>query len=444
MAEIQVLWDDSHIWGLLVLKALQAWNVPMRLVRGADVAGGCLVSGRPGLLVVPGGNARRKAQTLGHEGVQAVRDFVSGGGNYLGFCGGAGLGLSDGGLKLCPWCRKPFESRLQHLVSGHMRVRPNLEHELTPDFFSGGPADGADTLPEAVAEPPADDTMPVSSDQIGSLTLPVWWPSRFAPDGDSGLSVLATYDVPDEDFWVADMRLADLPEPALSLWEEQYGIRLRPDFMCGQPCLVQGEYGKGRYVLSYAHLETPASPQANGWLAFLLAELGGLRDHPEGGAEVPEWNLRLEPKIWEDPTLLSACTCLQGIIAQGTDHFLLFERNSWLMGWRRGLPGLAINSLYALVRYCLSQDPGNAALQYWRENSETFAALMREFCAGVSGYLLAERLDMALSHSPQAVCMTGLKEQRRALFGPPPSSGGIYGQMQALLEELVFFMVSPV
>ncbi len=410
---IHILWDDSHIWGLLVLKALEAWSVPARLVRGHDVAGGCLDGESAGLLIVPGGNARRKAQALGPQGIGAVRDFVARGGNYLGFCGGAGLGLSDGGLKLCPWCRRPFESRLQHLVSGHMRVRVHGEQALAPSVL------GRDAV------------------------LPVWWPARFAPDQDCGLHVLATYEAPADDFWVADMRLADLPEPALSVWEEKYQIKLRPDFMRDQPCLVQGGHGKGRYVLSYAHLETPASPQANGWLFSLLRELGGW-DAVGGNAVhgVPEWNLRGEPMKWDDPVLSAACGCLENIIAQGRDHFLLFERTPWLMGWRRGLPGLAINSLYALVRYCLSCEPGTGALEHWRGHSSEFARLLKGFCTDVSGYLLAERLDMALSHAPQGVCVTGLKEQRSALFGPPPSSGGVYGALQSLLEQLVFCMVS--
>lgn len=415
MAGIHILWDDSHIWGLLVLKALQAWEIPARLVRGAEVAEGHLQTERPGLLIVPGGNARRKAQGLGAEGIGAVRDFVASGGNYLGFCGGAGLGLSDGGLKLCPWCRRPFESRLQHLVSGHMRVKAHRKQSLTP----------AD-LPRDVA-------------------LPVWWPARFAPDDGYGLNVLASYEVPAGDFWVADMRLADLPEPALSRWEDKFHIRLRPDFMREQPCLVEGKYGKGRYVLSYAHLETPASPCANAWLLYLLQTLGGgdfgatgtLTGKQRG---VPEWNLREDPEVWENATLCGARKCLENIIAQGRDHFLLFERTPWLMGWRRGLPGLAINALYALLRYSLSREPGEAALAYWQRVSAEFEELLREFCAGVSGYLLAERLDMALSHAPQGMCATGLKEQRRTLFGPPPSSGGIYGELQSRLELLVYHL----
>ena len=47
-----------------------------------------------GLLLVPGGWPSLKLSALGAEGCKAVRDFVTGGGRYVGFCGGAGFALS--------------------------------------------------------------------------------------------------------------------------------------------------------------------------------------------------------------------------------------------------------------------------------------------------------------------------------------------------------------
>ena len=100
-----ILWDASHIWGLMVWRALCALGLPCRLVKGQDIANGALFrkpcpQGTPGkergaapLLLVPGGNARLKARALGEKGRQAVRDYLAEGGRYLGFCGGAGLAL---------------------------------------------------------------------------------------------------------------------------------------------------------------------------------------------------------------------------------------------------------------------------------------------------------------------------------------------------------------
>ena len=94
MARVFVLWDDSHLWGVLVLRALRALGTSHQILRATDIAEGAL-SGKhgvpPGVLVVPGGWARGRALRLGEAGMQAIRDFVAAGGGYLGFCGGAGL-----------------------------------------------------------------------------------------------------------------------------------------------------------------------------------------------------------------------------------------------------------------------------------------------------------------------------------------------------------------
>ena len=77
-----ILWDASHIWGLMVWRALCALGLPCRLVKGQDIANGALfrkpcpqgtpdkAQGAAPLLLVPGGNARLKARALGEKGPQ--------------------------------------------------------------------------------------------------------------------------------------------------------------------------------------------------------------------------------------------------------------------------------------------------------------------------------------------------------------------------------------
>ena len=36
---------------------------------------------------------------------------------------------------------------------------------------------------------------------------------------------------------------------------------------------------------------------------------------------------------------------LREIVRLGQEQFLLFDRTPWLIGWRRGLPGLQLNAL---------------------------------------------------------------------------------------------------
>lgn len=404
MSIIYIYWDESHFWGLMARRALLAWGVAHRLVRGNEIAHGLLADNPPALLLVPGGWARGKAERLGPAGVEAVRRYVDQGGVYLGFCGGAGLALTDGGLALCPWHRRGFTDRMQHFLSGHVRVAMDQAHALTPEGVPPQPL------------------------------LPVWWPGRFEPDGND-VEVLARYGEPGPDFWVADIALKSLPEGTLGDWEALYGMRLRPNFQ-GLPCVVAGHHGKGRYVLSYAHLETPASPAANRWLAHLLRELAGVH---VPRTSLPAWDLSALPVLREDPYLSVAREQLFRLVQTGLDNLLLFWRTPWLLGWRRGLPGAALNSLLSMVCEALALPESDGARAWSKASGPEFAMRMELFAQGVTGYLLAERLAMTVySSSPET--LPGLKEQREALFGHPPAGGGLHGQLQAGLEELLWLL----
>jgi hypothetical protein len=452
MTRVFVVWDDSHLWGLLVLRFLRALGLPHGILRAHDIAEGALSgkcravgpvngerSGRrhrkatpppdtssnaPPLLIMPGGWARGKALRLGEAGLAAIRDFVAGGGNYLGFCGGAGLALTSPrpgeSLGLCPWGRMGFAGRLQHFLSGDVRLALN----------------SADPL-----------ALPGAAEALAQ----VWWPAQFAPTQKEHdeVAVLARYAGLGPDFWVADLALSRFPEEALSDWENLYGLQVRPDFLKGRPAVISGQYGKGRYVLSYPHLETPDSPQANAWLAHLLTSLTGGRAGADGNsATVPPWHVGHEPPqtghAWGDPVLAEAKAGLEAVIGLGQDHLLLFWRNPWLLGWRRGVPGPGINSVYALVCEALScpaPAPGSAAANFWAEHKADFARLATLFCKGLSGLLLAERLDMTVRQTPGVdgaddMFAKNLRDMRTALFGPPPSSGGVCGQLLGILEEL--------
>ncbi|MBI9078539.1 MAG: biotin--protein ligase [Pseudodesulfovibrio sp.] len=407
MSSIHIYWDESHFWGLLITRALTAWGVPHRLVRGSEIAQGVL-SGKSGkaqkMLIVPGGRAKGKADRLGVQGMDAICEFVHGGGTYLGFCGGAGLALTGPyGLGLSPWTRKGYTNRLHHFLSGHVESNLNTQDPLVPD------------------------------DMDDNVKLPVWWPGRFDPRDDS-VTVLARYNTPGPDFWVADIKLSTLPKGTMTDWENLYGINLRPDFLEGLPCVTANDFGTGKVILSYAHLETPASPQANRWLAHILGKsLGTTLDC----GPIPAWDVASRQVVWEDPVLMAARAAMEKIIATGTDHFLLFWRNPWLLGWRRGLPGAGINSLYSLICESLAVKPDAATLAFWKQHSPEFKVLMDLLANGLSGYLLAERLSMTMFHSsPEAVSTQGLCEQRRALFGTPPEPGGIHADLAILLEEL--------
>ena len=416
MSSIYIYWDESHIWGLLIWRALTAFGLPIKLVRAKAIAQGLLTRKPPVALMVPGGWARRKFDNLGPDGVREVRDYVSRGGVYIGFCGGAGLGLSGKyGLGLCPWKRRAFTDRLQHAMSGHMRMRPAMDSPLTPP-----------DLPE-------------------TPLLPVWWPARFEYDPGTDVTVLAAYDSPGPDFWVADLPLDSIPREALDDLETQHEVSVWPHFMTSQPCLIQGEYGQGRYVLSYSHLETPASPDANRWLAHLMRELTGLETKTTQ-TPVPAWNLEALPRRWPDQAggedLARAKDELEASIREGKDELLFFQRNSWLLGWRRGIPGSNVNSLYSMVCQAQNLVPGPRAEAFWRENTASFLETLDLFRHGLTGYLLSERLAMTTSGTANTIPDEVLSEQRMALFGRHMDYGGLFADLLGVMDQLLFLTLT--
>lgn len=435
---IYMLWDASHIWGLMAWRALRALGLSCRLVKGQEIAEGALL-GKPGscrayesavpppLLVVPGGNARFKALALGEAGRAAVRAYLEQGGGYLGFCGGAGLALSHrdprDGLQLCPWSRAAYPQRLHHLISGHVRVRTRAGEELSPP---GIPP----LLPSGAA----------GSRNNAPLSLPVWWPGRFAPENTEEVCVLAAYDAPDADFWLADLPLQRIPAHVFEAWQALYGINLSADFLTDQPLVVSGAYGQGRYVLSYSHLETPQSPDANAWLAHLLRRLAALEPRRD---LVPGWELGEPVPAWPDYTtampLLDALRRTRALLDLAVEHHLFFRRAPWLWGWRTGLPGAACNNLHAALCTAVNLAPSGEALDYWRDVSSRFAELSSLFAAGAEGYLLACRLAETLSPTlPDAVDQRGLDNQREALFGHPMHGGGLIEELLTITEELIY------
>ncbi len=424
---LYILWDASHIWGHMLLHTLQGMGVPFRLVKAYEIAEGLLSGKPPAALIVPGGTARLKAEALGEKGLNAIRAYVNKGGQYIGFCGGAGLGLSDkGGLKLCPWKRATYTDRMQHLVSGHMLVHV-ADHKLTLKS----------PLP---------------------LAVPIWWPGRFAAENHDNVTILATYHMADSDLQVADIDIAHLPPHIFTEWKEKYGVDMQAHFLQGKPCIITGDYGKGCYVLSYSHLETPESPSANAWFGHLLRTMANIS--PKNVVS-PQWYMghvsptghisyvergRIKdnaPLTWQNQDdaelLYKAYRGMQHIMELGVEHHLLFRRTPWLFGWRTGIPGTALNNLYIVLCSILRQKPTPKALQFWQKNMDSVAKNLPILLENVENYLLTERLATTLAVPlPQAVNRHKLLEERQYLFGKVMEAGGLYGQLLDIFEELFF------
>ena len=367
---VQILWDASHLWGLMALAAMRGLGVSCELIGAKDIAHGCLFRKQPGILVIPGGNARQKARALGAAGREAIRAWLGAGGVYLGFCGGAGLALEqarqEDGLGICPWRRGNYADRQSHLVSGHVL---------------------ADTV-------------------RGRMALPVWWPGRFGAAAGQ-LEILAAYAGPGDDVWLGDRPLKNAA---------------MPEFPCGQPLVIRGRYGQGVYILSYAHLETPASQAANAWLAEILREHGACPASRQTG----EW--RLAPGFSVRQGLLGdACQRLLEIFAYGERLGLFFRRTSWLYGWRQGAPGMICNYLLADLAELGKHDASGldrqsgVALAGFLDQAELY---FRNLRPGAGCGLLREEGAFA-------------PEERDRIFGHAMLGGGLAGALLARLEQAI-------
>lgn len=457
MSTLLVLWDDASLWGLLVARALKAYGLPHRFVRGHEVQNGILSRLDASLFMVPGGSAKAKAVSLGHKGSDAIRNFVREGGHYIGVCGGAGLALNwhngdeIAGLGLCPWGRGAFDDRLQHFMSGHLHVSLACgRQEKTREDACLAPQCPAEQRGEVceregttqckkLSEFGSSLLPPYSLGPEEEALLPVWWPGRFEQEETPEVEVLARYSGPGPDFWLTDLPISSLPPNTFEIWNNLYGISVTPTFLEGQPCVIRGNYGKGSYLISYSHLETPDSPFANAWLAHLFRTLAGLEPVID---VTPPWDMAAEPVLWDDSDLAFVEECLAAVAAVGLEHGIFFQRNEWLLGWRAGIPGANVNSLLATIRVIRRTVPCEESKVYWQTIREKIISAAEFFRQAGTEYLLSERLSQTLTKIlPDTVPQYVLRDQRNALFGPPMQAGGVFLSLLGPLDHLAFLQL---
>ena len=182
--KVAFLWDESFLWGLMAYKALKANGLPFELIRAEDIKKGCLKN--YAMLFVPGGWASNKLKPLGDKGINEIKKFVRNGGNYLGFCGGAGVATLNG-MGLLNVKRKPTKERVPSF-SGRIRLKINKHHIFTVSPSSAGkPTHRFTHLP----------------------VFNAWWPSQFLIE-DSSLEILATYGDALPDSFSSDLNVGDV------------------------------------------------------------------------------------------------------------------------------------------------------------------------------------------------------------------------------------------
>ncbi len=463
---VWILWDSSQIWGLMAWRALRALNLPCRLVKAQEIADGAFLGkgaahsatdiSPPKLLLVPGGSARRKADALGAKGQAELRAWITRGGNYLGFCGGAGLALSapdnvcaasalsaqsqesnKAFLGICPWTRAEYPKRQEHFVSGHL-----LAH-LYSGFAHSWVKSGGNSQ---------------------KALLPVWWPGRFAPQNGKSAQpdVLADYAAPGPDLWLGDLRFSE-PGPERNnaragKSEQDLYADSKLDFLHNQPLVLAGRYGQGAYLLSYAHLETPESGDANQWLAQILAHFTGREIQP---LVLPPWDLAQQLArrnfceeifygeqnfIEQKASLEQSLEKLVGLFCHAEELGLFFRRNSWLWGWQSGLPGAACNNLNAVLAELCILSPTTQSKIFWRRRGKCFCTQLALFLQEARAYLDAcakvreccSRLCPATQGNQDVSLPPTLLKEAQRLFGHPMRGGGLIGEIFEIAEELIF------
>jgi hypothetical protein len=398
------LWDESFLWGLMAYKALKGLGLPFDLIKAEDIKTGALNNYK--MLFVPGGWASNKIKALGETGTMAIRNFVSDGGSYLGFCGGAGLATTGkDGIGLLNIKRRPTKERVPSF-SGRIELNVN-EHPI----WGGGKA----CLTPAIFH--------------------AWWPSQFIVE-DENMRILATYGDPLPDAFSSDLNVGDVESD--SRWEELekvYQINLNPNRLKNEPAVIEGTYGKGKVILSLVHFDTPDDHNGqqvllNLW-EYLAGEKTDITNDPVKNSVNPGVGARRAVP-------LQICADL---ISVGERNFLWFWRNSMLLQWRRGVRGLEYNTLYIMMKE-ITELKSRGVLQY-TPTAGRLQDLLVPFIEKAKRLLLLERYALQKGHITYERCDDPeIQELRVELFSESKSHGGKFKELIDEVDRLLFLLLT--
>ncbi len=387
------LWDESYLWGLMAFNALKHLDLPFDLIKAEDIKSGVLENYR--MLFVPGGWASNKSKALGDSGIHAIRDFVEQGGNYLGFCGGAGLATkAKGGIGLLNVKRRPTKERVPSF-SG----RINLNLIQHPIWETGSAAN----------------------------IYHAWWPSQLIVE-DEDVKILATYGEALSDAFSSDLNVGDVE--GKNDWkelEEIYKIKLDPQRLLNEPAVIEGRYGKGNVVLSLVHFDTPDDINGQEVLVNLWDYLAGYdsKNRKQKAKRVPvEVTHELPLRVTD-------------LIELGERNFLWFWRNSMLLQWRRGVRGLEYNTLYIMMKEIELRGVSQHA-----EKIEWINDMLLPFIEKAKRLLILERLALQKGHITYSKCDDPEIELiRTELFSNTKSYGGMFKDLIDEVDSMLYSLI---
>jgi len=321
--KIALFWDESFLWGLIAYDTFLKLSINFDIVTSADIQSGALKD--YDLIFVPGGWASNKIKALGETGKRSIRHFVESGGSYLGFCGGAGLALTHKhGLGLAPISRKAAKERVPSFSGKIKLIYERADHPMWMGIES-------------------------------NTGFHAWWPGQFSIANEDPVAVLASYGIPEQGSYVADLPIEPSTDTDWESLERSYGTNLNPGRIKGEPAVIETFYGDGKVILSYLHFETPGDSLGHKVLLNALEYLAGrsvvLSDKRQTAVPVRHEsnNPGAHAKAIEISKELEAVAA--DLMKYGEGKSLWFWRDSWLIQWRRGVRGIEYCTLYTMLKW---------------------------------------------------------------------------------------------
>jgi hypothetical protein len=410
------------------------------------------------MLFVPGGWASNKLKNLGSKGINEIKKFVNNGGNYLGFCGGAGLATLDG-MGLLNVKRKPTKERVPSF-SGRIHLNIN-EHPIWKYLEQSAVSPQLSAVSKLIPNPQS--LIPIFN---------AWWPSQFLIE-DSGLKILAAYGNALPDSFSSDLNVGDVETN--SNWtelEEIYGINLNPNRLKDEPAVIEGTFGKGKVILSLIHFDTPDDANGAVVLKNLWDYLGVAgRDVGEDtcqsviaskapqsheiatGSSIPRNDTSPIHRFTNSPIINALESAVNDLISLGIRNFLWFWKNPMLLQWRRGVRGLEYCTLYVMVKElkeALSPQP--SALSQKHSAPYELSAVSRRlhkikgmlmpFTEKAKHLLILERHAIQNGHITYERCDDpAIQKIRIELFGDSKSHGGLFKKLIDETDKFLYALI---
>lgn len=424
--KVAFLWDESFLWGLMAYEALKKSCLPFDLIRTEDIKNKSIHDYK--MLFVPGGWASNKLNALGDEGVNEIRSFVSNGGSYLGFCGGAGLATLDG-IGLLNIKRRATKDRVPSF-SGRIRVKI-IEHPIWMDLYKN-----------------EYDDAPFSYEHI----FHAWWPSQFIVL-DKKIRILATYGEAMPDAFSSDLCVGDVMcnNGNWGQLESIYKINLDPFRLFNEPAVVEDYYGKGRVILSLIHFDTPDDMAGQAVLRSLWEYLldGNLEYALHRSPDLA--SIDTHHRVQSASAISELEDTVRDLIDLGVRNFLWFQRNPMLYQWRRGIRGLEYCTLYILIKKIaemLSSYPvfSKGTIYSSDEILDQQLLKIREillpFCKKAKELLIMERFALQEGHITYEKCDDSrIQSIRNELFSNSKSYGGIFKRLINRIDKLLYDLI---